>query len=85
MYRSSPTIGMNARSLPLLAVAISRITCYKDVCVQQLHHMRQNGSYCNLKWTFDDMLPYYCDATKANSRTIPSRLSQPAFASKGAD
>jgi len=28
------------------------------------------------------MLPYYCDATKANSRTIRSRVQQPAFGAK---
>jgi len=31
------------------------------------------------------MLSCYCDATKINSRTIRSLLSQPAFAAKGAD
>jgi len=31
------------------------------------------------------MLPYYCDATKANSRTIRYRIPQPAFVAKGAD
>ena len=48
--------------------------------------MRQNGCYRNLKRTFKHMLPCYCDATKANSRTIRSRLLQPAFVTaKGAD
>jgi len=44
--------------------------------------MRQNGYYCNLKRTVEGMLPCYCDATKPNSRTIRSRVSQPAFTAK---
>jgi len=48
--RSSPTIGINVRSLPLLAVAVS--LHYLPKC-QQWHNMRQNGYYRNLKWTFN--------------------------------
>ena len=33
---------------------------------------------------FENLLPFYCYATKANSRTIRSRVSQPATACKGA-
>jgi len=81
---SSPAIGINVRGLPLLAVAVSCITC-RDVCVQQLHDMRQNGYFCNLKWIFKDMLPCYCDATKVNSGTIRCWRSKSASAAKGAD
>jgi len=39
----------------------------------------------NLKCAFEGMLPCYCDATKASSRTIRSRVSQPGFVAEGAD
>jgi len=57
-------------------------TC-QDVCVQQSHAAKR---FCrNLKLTFEDLLPCYWYATKANSRTIRSQVSQSAFAGKGAD
>ena len=65
-------------------LSLTAYTC-QDVCVQQSHAVT---SYChNLKWTFENLLPYYCYATKANSRTMRSQVSQSAFAlaGKGAD
>jgi len=47
--------------------------------------MRQNAYYRDLKCIFEDLLPLYCYATKANSRTIRSRVSQPASAGKESD
>jgi len=38
--------------------------------------------YCNLKWTFENLLPCYCCAIKTSSRTIRSQVSQPASAGK---
>jgi len=38
--------------------------------------------HCNFKCIFEDLLPCYCYATKANNRTIRSRVSQPASADK---
>jgi len=45
----------------------------------------QNAYYRDLKCIFEDLLPCYCYATKANSRTIRSRVSQPASVDKEAD
>jgi len=57
--------------------------CCQDFCVKQTHAAK---CFCrNLKWTFEDLLPCYCYATKANSRTIRSQVSQSAFARKGVD
>jgi len=47
--------------------------------------MQQNACYRNIKWTFAGLLPRYCYAKQTNSRTIGSRLSQPASAGKGRD
>jgi len=47
--------------------------------------VQQNACYRNIKWTFAGLLPRYCYAIKTNSRTILSRLSQPASAGKGRD
>jgi len=60
------------------------LTAYacQDVCVQQSHATK--CYCCNLKWTFEDLLPCYCYAIKINSRTMRSQVSQPAFAGKGA-
>jgi len=33
-------------------------------------HMQQNACCCNLKWTFEDLLPCYCYAIKIKSTTI---------------
>jgi len=48
-------------------------------------YMRQNAYYRDLKCIFVDFLPCYCYATEASSRTIRSRVSQPASASEEAD
>jgi len=48
-------------------------------------HMQQNAYHPILKCIFEDLLPCYCYARKANSRTICSRVSQPASAGKEAD
>jgi len=48
-------------------------------------YMRQNAFHRNLKCIFEGLLPCYCYATKANSRIIRSRVSQPASAGKEAD
>jgi len=47
--------------------------------------MQQNACHRNIKWTFADLLPCCCYAIKTNSRTIPSRLSQPTSSGKGGD
>ena len=41
--------------------------------------------YCNLKLTFEDLLPCYCYAIKTKSTTIRQQVSQPASAGKGSD
>ena len=55
----------------------------QDACVQQSHATKP---YCrNLEVNFEDLLPCYCYATRANSRTKCTQVSQSAFAGKGAD
>jgi len=50
------------------------------------NHMRQNTYYRDLKWTFEDLLPYNCYAIKPYSKTIRSQVSGTyASAGKGAD
>jgi len=48
-------------------------------------YMQQNAYYRNSKYIFEDLLPCYSYATKANSRTIRSRGSQSASAGKEAN
>jgi len=62
--------------------SLAAYTC-QDVCVQQSHAAKRY--WHNSKWTFEDLLPCYCYATNANSRTVRSQVSQFAFAGKGAD
>jgi len=74
--------SIKVRDLCCQQQSLAAYTC-QDVCVQQSHAAKP---YCsNLKWTFEDLLPCYCYATKANSRTRRSQVSQSAFAGKGAD
>jgi len=47
--------------------------------------MRQNAYHLNLKCIFEYLLPCYCYATKANSRTIRLQVSQPASAGREAN
>jgi len=48
-------------------------------------HMQQNAFYRYLKWTFEDLLPCYCEAIKINKRQIRSHVSQPTSAWKKAN
>jgi len=57
----------------------------KKPAVGALDTVRQNAYYPNLKWTFEDSLPWYCYAIKTNSRTIRWQVSQFASVGKGAD
>ena len=83
--RSLPTIGFKTY-VPWLTAISSRCLAALPAEMSAFNsYMRQNGHYRNLKCTFENMLPCYCDATKANSGTIRSRVSQPAFAAKGAN
>jgi len=47
--------------------------------------MQQNACHRNMKWTFADLLPWYCYAIKTNNRTIRSRHSQPTSSGNGGD
>jgi len=64
-----------ANSSHSLAALLSRPTC-PDVCVQQSHAAKRQ--YCNVKWTFEDLLPCYCYTIKTNSKTTRSQAWQPA-------
>jgi len=75
--------SINARGLPLsachcLAALAARMYAFNSL-------MQQNACYRNIKRTFADLLPCCGYAIKTNSRTIRSRLSQPASAGKGGD
>ena len=48
-------------------------------------YMQQNANHGNSKYIFEDLLPCYCYATKANSRTIRSRVSQSTSAGREAN
>ena len=76
---SSPTTAINLRGLPLL-ITVSPAKKYAFNS-----DMWQNAYDRNFKCTFEDSLPCYCYATKANDRTIRSPVSQPAPAGKEAD
>jgi len=71
----------NVRGLPLSACHCLTALPAKMCSFNSL--MQQNACYRNIKWTFAGLLSRYCYATKTNSRTICSRLSQPASAGKG--
>ena len=79
---NSPTIGLNLRGLPLSEVSLAALPAKMSAFSS---HMRQNAYHHNLKCIFEDLLPCNCYATKANSRTICSRVSQSASAGKEAD
>jgi len=75
--------SINVRGLPLspchcLAALTAKMCAFNSL-------MQQNACYRNIKWTFADLLPCCCYTTsmKTNSRTIRSRLSQPASVGKG--
>ena len=73
----------NVRGLPLSACHCLAALPAKMRAFNSL--MQQNACYRNIKWTFADLLPCYGYAIMTNSRTIRSRLSQPASAGKGGD
>jgi len=73
----------NVRGLPLSACHCLAALPAKMCAFNSF--MQQNACYRNIKRTFADLLPRYCYAIKTNSRTIRSRLSQPASAGKGRD
>ena len=50
---------------------LKKQTWVKKLSVGALHgHMRKNAYFRNSKWTFEDLLPCYCYATKTHNRTI---------------
>jgi len=79
--RSSPTIGKTSRlyaiSSHCLAALPAKMSAFNRC-------MRQNAYHGDLTCIFEDLLPCDCYATKANSRTTRSRISQPASAGKEA-
>jgi len=74
---------MNVRGLPQSPCHCFAAFTAKMCAFNSL--MQQNAYYLNIKWTFAELLPCYFYAMKTNSRTIRSRLSQPASARKGGD
>ena len=75
-YKPTQLTAISSHCLAALPAKMSAFSGY----------MRQNAyRHRNLKRIFVDLLPCYCYATKANSRTIRSRLSQLASAGKEAN
>jgi len=72
--------SVNVRGLPLSACHCLAALPTKMCAFNSL--IQQNACYRNKKWTLAGLLPRYCYAIKTNSRTIRSRLSQPASAGK---
>jgi len=64
--------------LAALLAKMSMFNCY-------MQQSKTPACHVNLKGIFEGLLPCYCYATKANSRTIRSRVSQLASAGKGED
>jgi len=74
----------------MLLFTLYNTTLFTTMCLAALpakmsgfkSHMQQNAQrlllYCNLKWTFEDLMPCYCYGLKTNSRTIRSQVWQPA-------
>ena len=78
------TTGINLLDLPLslVTVSLAPLPAKKSAFIS---YMRQNACHRNMKCIFEDLLPCYCCATKANSRTIRSRVSQSASADREAN
>ena len=66
-------------------MAISCLTTLPTKMSAFSSYLRQNPCYGDSRCIFENLLPCYCYATKANSITIRSRVSQPASASKEAN
>jgi len=74
-YKLAWLIAISSHCLTTLPANISAFNSY----------MRQNAYYRDLKCICEDLLPCFCYVTKDISRTIRSRVSQPASAGKEAD
>ena len=74
--------SINIRGLPLSACHCFAALPAKTSAFNSL--MQQSACHRNIKWTFADLLPWYCYAVKTNN-TIRSQPSQPASAGNGGD
>ena len=89
--RRSPTIALNLRGLPLSAdtdqFSLSRSLHHLPICLRAIVTSGKTPSTVIQvhRRRFVAMLLLCSYATKANSRTIRSRVSQPASAGKEAD
>ena len=64
--------SINLRGLPLSAVTVSLHCLTRSL--RSTVTCKPNACYRNTKWTFEDLLPCYCNVIKTNSRTIRSQL-----------
>jgi len=78
LFTQYKTTWLTAISSHCLAALPAKMSAFNS-------YMLQNAYYCNLKLTFEELLPCYCYTIKASSTKIYSNVSQPASASKGAD
>jgi len=76
------TPGLNYKPSCLTAISSHCLTALPAKMSACDSYIRQNASHHDLKCIFEDLLSCYCYATKANIRTIRSRVSQPASAGK---
>jgi len=71
--RNLPTIGVNLRGLLLYQQSLRYLQrCMRSVVTCS----KQNACHRDLNCIFENLLPCYCYATKANSRTIRSGVLQ---------
>ena len=77
--------GINPRALPLSAVTFSLHYLRRCLRLIATSTRDKKANHRDLQRIFEYLLQCYCYATKANSRTVRSRVSQSASAGKEAD
>jgi len=77
--------GINPRALPLSAVTFSLHYLRRCLRLIATSTRDKKANHRDLQRIFEYLLQCYCYATKANSRTVRSRVSQSASAGEEAD
>ena len=75
-----PWPGGNATALRRPHLPLSAVTVSLHYLLARYLRSQSQGAkrqYCNLKWTLEDLLPWYCYTLKINSKTIRSQVWQP--------
>jgi len=77
--------GINLRALPLSAVTVSLHYLRRCLRLIATSTCDKKANHRDLQRIFEYLLQCYCYATKANSRTVRSRVSPSASAGEEAD